>query len=59
MKKSDWEAKNHEKELKTLGHLVKKIWSGIFFIRHISIHKEMIGKDNYRVTMYLKERNEK
>lgn len=59
MKKNDWEAKNHEKELKTLGHLMKRIWEGVFIIRSIRVDKEFMGKDNYRVTMYLKEKDKK
>ena len=58
MKRDEWHQKNHDKNLKTLIELVKRIVGGIFYIINVRIDKETIAKDQYRVTMYLKERDE-
>lgn len=55
MKKDEYYKRLHEKELKSLNEVVRKIKKGIFFIVSVRLDKEMMGGGGYRLTVYLRE----
>lgn len=58
MKRDEYNKMVHEKELKSLAEIIKKIQRGWFWIASIRMDKDLVG-NGYRVTMFLRERGEK
>ncbi len=57
--KDKWYQDNHKKEMGTLNKFLKLIGKGFFWVVSVRIEKEMEDGDQYRLTAFLKERDEK